>query len=323
MTTLNDAIARIASTAVAANKKQSTFRGCLYGPSGVGKSVIGAMIMRTIVPPDKVIIYIDTSEGYVSWRNHPGLSDGIIVIPFTTIEDLRHIASAIKNKIPPFDNVGGMILDESSKMTEIDVLRIFELRKAGIWGEKEKGEAEKEATVVGRDYQIALDRFRQVNYEIYDNRDLHVLQIAHQADKKDRQGAVVSVYPDFSPKIAKNMKEPLHLVANITATIEPNPTNPGAPNYRRVAQVHPSRMVDAKCRLGINSTSVSADELPAIIGKWVKEGREAVHADDTPRDEIITGPETTEPKTPQEVMTEVDNQDNSDLGSINLLTPIN
>lgn len=287
MSDLTNALARIAASASLASGKQKTFRGCLYGPSGSGKSTIAAMIMRTLVNKDEgTILYIDTSEGWVSWGNHPGLSDGITIIPFTTIEDLEAIADGIKQKIAPFDKVKGVILDEGSKMTEQDVIRVLEGRRAGVYGD---GKFKTTSIVTeGVDFQIALERYRKMSYKLYDNRDIHVIVVAHQQDKKDKQGNIISVFPSFSPKIAQAVKEPLHLSAHIVGTVTSDLSNPGMPKYSRIAQVHPSIMVDAKCRMDIRETSVDAETLPQRVKAWLDKGGEQVVAADKYREEVHT-----------------------------------
>lgn len=267
------ALKRIQESATPANEKQSSFRGQFYGPSGTGKSVLAAMVMRSLVDITKQrIIHVDTSEGYVSWRNHPGLQDGITTLPFTSNEDLRAIAAGIKRKVPGWDNVGGIILDEASKMTEQDVMRVYEARLAGLYGDKEKALAQAQTGVEGRDYMIALERFKSMITDIFDNRDIHLILLAHEADKKDRQGNTISVFPDFTPKVRKSAKELLHLSAHITSEISKDMNDLTRAVRVRTAQVHPSSLVDAKCRLNISTTSVNADALPMLIKEWFLAG---------------------------------------------------
>ena len=44
------AIARLQGMMTTVDKKQPRFRGCLYGPSGAGKTVLAQKIMKSIVP---------------------------------------------------------------------------------------------------------------------------------------------------------------------------------------------------------------------------------------------------------------------------------
>lgn len=272
MADLATELARIANMASLVTEKSKTFRGELYGPSGGGKSTIAAMMMRNLVDirTGDRILHIDTSEGYVSWENHPGLSDGILTVPFTTLEDLNAIADGIRQKIAPWDKIKGVIFDEGNKMAEQDAIRVNRARQKGVYGTK----LQETANIVteGPDYMIALERWREMIFKMLDNRDIHVIICAHQAEKKDRQGNTVGITPMFSPKINQATKEYLHLVAHLVGTVTTDPTNPGTPVYRRTAQVHPTVMVDAKCRLGIKETAINADELPDRVYQWLTSG---------------------------------------------------
>lgn len=282
---LEDALARIMASAVDASEKQSTFRGMLYGNDGTGKTVLTAQVMKSLVKPGDLLLYIDTSEGYVSLRNIPGLSDGFKIVPFTTFEDLRILAKAIKDKVGPFANVKGIVLDELSKMVIIDANRVYEARVSGAYGDKEANLAKDQGVKEGRDYMFALERFQKVWDELLDLRDVHLIATAHQKDRVDKQGNIIGIEPNLSPKIGKHAREMLHLVAHITSRIVKDVNDLKATAYERTAQVHPSVSVLAKCRLPIKTTSIPAASLPDIIGEWASFGGQEV-SDDTIRGDI-------------------------------------
>lgn len=277
----------ILGSIVDVNAKVATFRGLIYGPKGVGKTTLTIQIMKELLAdsPGKFVLHIDTSEGYVSLRNVPGLQDGVKTMPFTTYENLRAIADAIKKKIKPFDQIGGIVLDEMSKMAEQDTLRVFEARKTGAYGAKEQDMADDQVTTEGRDHQIALNRFRKMYYDVFDLRDIHVIATAHQAEKKDKQGNIIAIAPDFSPKIGGQAGQLVHLVAYITAKTVKNPEDLKVTNYERMAQVHPTTRIDAKTRLDIKTTSVNAALLPKIVSKWAEHGVEIEHTEIRPAEE--------------------------------------
>lgn len=275
----------ILGSIVDVNAKVATFRGLLYGPKGVGKTTLAIQCMKKLIRPEQFILHIDTSEGYVSLRNIPGLQDQVKTMPFTTYENTRAIADAIKRKVQPFDKIGGIVLDEMSKMAEQDTLRVFEARQSGIYGPKEQEKAEDQATTEGRDHQIALNRFRKMYYDVFDLRDIHVIATAHQMEKKDREGNTLAIAPDFSPKIGSQAGQLVHLVAYLTAKTVKDPANLKVTSYERNAQVHPTLRVDAKTRLDIKTTSVNAADLPAIISKWAEHGVEVTQDEIRPVEE--------------------------------------
>lgn len=280
------AVARLAAQMAPVTTKQPRFRGMLYSNSGVGKSVLSAQIMQALVPDGMGILYIDTAEGWVSLRNHEGLSDRVMYVKFTTIEDIRVIASAIKNKIGTFAYIGGIILDEGSSMSQIDTDRLFEVRRLTA---QNSGKGIDSLTPEWADYNAALARFRAMLAELFDIDGLHVIINAHVSDKKDSKGNVVHQFPSFAPSIAKKVKEPLHLVGYLSATNRPNTSvQNGAPIYERVVQVHPTIQFDAKTRLPIHNVKVRADELPALIRDWIGSGGVEVTPDSTPVEDEAT-----------------------------------
>lgn len=297
----NDALARLSSSMASVAEKQPRFRGCLWGPSGTGKTVLAAKIMQQIIAPKMGILYIDTSEGWVSLRNHEneGLTKNTLHIPFTTIEDIRVIGTAIKNKVGKFAYIGGIILDEASSMAQMDTDRLFEVRKQTTAGTRNATDS---LVPEWPDYHAALARFRTMNAELFDIEGLHVIMTAHQAEKKGRDGSVINLFPSFSPKIAAKVKEPLHLVGFCTSQYRPEGDNVG---YFREVQVHPTGLVDAKCRLPINTLRVPSEHLPVIIHDWLGAGGVEVQHDDTP----IEDPDETksvEGLTPEEALVKVD-----------------
>lgn len=317
----NSALARLTASMAPVTTKQPRFRGLLYSNSGVGKTVLAAQIMRALVPEGLGIIYVDTSEGWISLRNHEGLSDGIMAIPFTTIEDIRVIGQAIKQKQGVFAYIGGIILDEASSMSQIDTDRLYETRKAVAANSNRPVES---LTPEWADYNAALARFRAMLSELFDIEGLHVMLNAHVSEKKDSRGNITSLFPSFSPSIAKKVKEPLHLVGHMTAVSRVNPANPeGPPIYERVVQVHPTTMYDAKTRLPINATKVPAAYLPGLIADWINAGGVEVTHDSTPREDT---PEENplEGMTSEEALTTVDEAANAEPEAVSLdFEPIN
>ncbi len=261
------------------SSKAASFRGMLYGPSGAGKSTLAAMVMRTICPPDRGILYIDTSEGYVSIRNIPGLADNIQCIPFTTIEDIRIMGRAIREGAGVFAYVSGLVLDEASSMAQLDLDRVFESRKA-------KDPQKAGSVPEWEDYNAALVRFRTMLAELTSIPGLNVLLIAHVKEKKDSKGTVTQGYPAFSPTTAAKIKEPLHLVGYVTAGVGPVKTD-GTPQYTRQVQVHPTLRVDAKTRVPIATTTVPAESLPVILKEWLATGGQEIVMDSTPRQDVV------------------------------------
>lgn len=260
--TLADDIARIQASMKPISKKRPRFRGMIYGESGVGKTTVAAEILQKIIPEGTGILYVDTSEGWVSLNNVPGLGEGVMYVPFTTIEDLEIMIQAIAAKHDVFAYIGGVIFDEASSMAEMDVDRLHEKRQLS------------DSSILvpeWPDYHAGLKRFRSMMAKLFDIPDLHVMLLAHVNVKKGSKGEIIRTFPKFPEKTAAKIKEPLQLVGYMTSGNKPS-LEEGAPIYERLIQVYPTGKLDAKTRIPIPQVRVTAEELPQIIVDWINSG---------------------------------------------------
>jgi KaiC/GvpD/RAD55 family RecA-like ATPase len=283
----------VVASMMTARDLQPTFRGMIYGDNGTGKSSLSGKTILKLLKPDEFMIFFDTSDGWTSLLNLPEfvgpdgrLIDRVKVVPFEAYEQLSFFAEHIRRKTPPFDKVGGIVLDELSKMSEQDVIRVHEAAMAGKYGEKEKERAEKQAVQEGRDYMIALNRFQKMYYNLFEvaskQSGVHVIATAHVNEKKDRDGVLIGIEPKFSPKVGSAAKDLVHVVGHLTSSVSKVPGSPEVASFKRTLQVHPNMRVNAKCRIGIKTTSIDADRLPDIVSEWTKNGIETSGDDITP-----------------------------------------
>lgn len=63
-----DLLEELRKSIVSMDKTESFMKGCIYGPSGVGKTVFTMKLAKRICPPGKKILFIDASEGWVSLK---------------------------------------------------------------------------------------------------------------------------------------------------------------------------------------------------------------------------------------------------------------
>lgn len=256
-----EALARLDATRQSVATIKGRLRACLYGPSDGGKTKLAAELLDQIVPADKIILYVDTSDGVVSLQNHPHLLRRTEVIPFTTVDDLNVIAAACLYRAGFYANVGGIVLDEGSSMVQQDI--------DNKWSDR----GSSDLTPAWPDYHAGLAAFRSMLANFFLVPGLHVVVTAHEKDKKNKAGDVISVYPSFPAEIAKKVKEPMQLVARLTAEYVPVLGNPDAePNYSRVAQVHSTPAVDAKSRIGGLPVKVSDTGLIQVVKDWADKG---------------------------------------------------
>jgi len=290
---MKEALARISGSMTKVTEASPRARLCLYGRSGAGKTVLSAGIAKQLIRPGEKIIILDTSEGYESIKKHGSLADNIWQIPFTTLEDAEIIAQAIQHRMPPFDDVGCIILDEGSSISSLDTDRVYNARKTAGKTDSEVPE--------WPDYNVGYVRFRNMVTQLYDTPNLHVILIAHYSEKKDRKGNVIEIFPSFAPSIAKKVKENLHLVGYVSAIQVPSLDETKPAEYVRMVQVFPSALYDAKNRIvGMTNIKYSDVEIVQIIKNWIDAGGEekeetfSLHPSELPEDEVLEEVETQE-----------------------------
>ena len=238
----------------------------LFGVKGTGKSVLAAAIAKALVKgTGKKVLYVDTSDGWVSLRNHPSIlkDQDFKKIPFESFKHLHVLAKAIRANIAPFDNVGAVIFDELSKMAMFERIEIVQ-KNHPTYSTPEWPDYNE----LGNNAQLLLKRFFTIP-------GLHIVAIAHERDKVIPSKPPVRVWdatPDFNPAVSKVVCEDMHLVARITAEEKKDLSNPGVPSYVRTAQVHPTFRIDTKSRIGGLNIKVSTIDLLKRIEAWVGEG---------------------------------------------------
>lgn len=287
------------SAIIPADETTARFKGMFYGPSGAGKTVLAMAVMAALLPEDKKVIYVDTSEGYLVLKNnHPKLFEKIkFVLPFQSLEHLQTLALAIKGGHPDFADIGGIVFDEHTKMAKLDLLRTQEARDANA------------LVPEWPDYNVALQRMVRTLDFLFSVPFLHVILVGHEKDKKNRKGEIIKTYPSYNPEIAKDVKESLHLVGFCTAKIERSMKNPSQMEYKRVCQVMPTTLIDAKTRVDkFSSYEVSQEEVVIRVEDWISRGGIQIESDGAPIDDDKQLPEVSSINEMEESGIELDSE---------------
>lgn len=258
-------------------------KAMLYGPSGGGKTVLAVDIAQAITPPDKIILYLDSMEHWVSLQNHPELKKRVRRLKYQGLSQIEEIQSAIKDGFDFFADVGTIVLDELDSMQTEDLDLV-----AMSSQEKDHGPDD----VTWPDFNKNTTRVRRKIRALL-KEDVNVICVAHDGEGKDRRGIVVQ-RPDFTPKLAKVILEFVHLCGYMTADVIKTSDNKN--EYKRTVQVHPTGNLITKSRIGGLPYLVEPEQLKAAILEWMAGEREDVKDDRAERilagmkvDELPTG----------------------------------
>lgn len=233
------------------------FKACVYGDSGFGKTVWAMQLAQAITPPDKTIEFVDHMEGWVSLANHSGLRDRTHRQKYTGFSQVEFLALCIEKSVPPFDTIGTVVLDEFSSMTynDLDILVKVAKKDTPEWPE----------------YYAGQERARRCLEKLL-SLNINVITVAHIREDKLSSGLIVT-RPKFVPGFNDIFRQMMHLVTHLTA--EEFVTDEGIADYRRSFQVHPTKRVNAKTRVGHLPPIVEGDFLIKSIVEWMHGDRES------------------------------------------------
>jgi hypothetical protein len=244
--------------------KHSNLKALIYGESGFGKTVETMKIAQAITPTGKTIEFIDFLEGWVALKNHAGLTDRTNRQQYEGLIQLEFLAEAIAAKIPGFDTIGTVVLDEISAMAKADLDVVLKARA--------KQDASKDPNVPTQpDFYANTERMRRAVTGLL-QLDINVLFVAHIREDKLSNGIVVQ-RPALMPAFSETFRQMMHLVTNLSAVQLPQ--EDGTLEYKRSFQVHPTRSVSAKTRVGGLPVVVTSEQLITAITQWMKGERKS------------------------------------------------
>lgn len=234
-------------------------KALIYGVSGVGKTVEAMELARIVNPSDKKILYIDTGEGYVSLLNHPQLMRNVTRMSYEGQSQIKTLVDAIKANVEGFNEFSTIVFDEFSTMARKDLHTVM----------NSTGLQEFDAPEF-KQYNIATRRMEQVAYKLLDLKETHhLILIAHAKTEENKITKITETGPSFMQKFGETLKGEMHVVGRLTADIQ---NKEGAPVYKREIQVHPSKMIIAKSRIGKLDIKVSPERFNYRLAEWIAEG---------------------------------------------------
>jgi GTPase SAR1 family protein len=236
---------------------------CIMGDQGTGKTTAIQKFMQAITPTDKRLIYVDSAEGWTALQNFPELKRRTKWMQFENLEQLLILAAAIRDKVPPFDTVGGVVLDEYSSMIKNDKTWIVKAR--ALQAEKE-GKFRDPFTPQRPDYLASQIRSEDV-ISAFLRCGINVGFVSHEKfDEKTLQ-----IRPDFPPGAANDFQRLIHSVIRAEVKFDK-----ATKQSVRQFQLQPiGNRVSVKNRIGgLGNFIRDIDELSEAYFKWgiVKDG---------------------------------------------------
>jgi len=240
---------------------QKDLMAMIYAQPGAGKTVLTVGLAKFICPAGKRVLYIDTAQGWVSLKNHPGMMEGVTRIRLQTFGDLYAIGNAIAKKQKGFADIGVVVIDELSTACEAAMDEIWRAEYGIQEGEVSTQEIE------GKLYKPLQDATMKALKTFEAIEGLHVIVTAHERIVIDHRKVKVTS-PDFTPKNGTGIQKLMMVTAHLTSEIK------GAGNktsYERVVQSHPSVMVSAKSRIGGLPLSTDPGTFCQVIHDWLND----------------------------------------------------
>lgn len=238
-----------------------------YGDNGSGKSKLTLEVAHDITPPDKKILYVDTSAGYETINNHPELralvASRLLVLPFVGEDQLNTLAKAIAAKTSPFDVIGTVVLDESSSMAQQYLDVVVEARCRAD-GSKEKDKAD------WPDYNIAGNKWRKTVQLFERIQGVSLIEVAHQ--RTDTRRKIEFISPAFQPTVGnetRKEKRGIFYCDKRIVKIDGKDVN------AFVVQTEKDDHVLAKTRIFVDGVPMPPVATPEVVRRGIKQDYEA------------------------------------------------
>lgn len=253
-------LAALRETIEALDKTKIKFKWLLYGKSGVGKTVEAMEVAQRITPPDQRILFVDTGEGWVSLENHPQLKRRTDRMLYKGMSQFDTLVSAMQEGAEGFNNYGTVVFDEFSTSAKKFLHIVLDATKVDyLTGAPEF----KHWGIVSRNLERSV-------WKMLELKETHnLIFIAHEKTKEDQRTKINVTGPSFMESVEATVKENVHVVSRMTADVE---NRSGVPNYKRELQVHPTKMVIAKSRVGGLDILTSPAKFNQRVVDWMNTG---------------------------------------------------
>lgn len=232
----------------------------LYGQSGVGKTVEAFTLAHMCLGPGQRILYIDTGEGWVSLQNHPELKKNVTRMTYKGISQIEVMVNAIKADVEGWNDYGVVIFDEFSTSAKQFLHIVLDRNNVDMLTQSPEF----------KHWGILSRNIEKTYWKLMELKETHnLILIAHERTKEQKATKLEFIAPSFMDSIESTVKENVHVVARMTAEVT---NTSGSPTYSRKMQVHPTRLVVAKSRVGGLDIQVTPSRFNERIADWLANG---------------------------------------------------
>lgn len=241
------------------------FKGLIFGDPGTGKTVLGSAIGNRV-------LHIEADpQGWEALFNHDEL-----VVPgrmtrmkYRGVSQLEALATALDEGVKEYADFDTVLIDTGSNIANLDldtVTNVAIKKKGG------RDNFDFDTEMRGM-YNQNSHRIRAAFLKLF-LCPVNIVMTAHAREFEHKRTGVVKTVPDFSPKILGSINGMCSLIAYMTAN-EAGVDDDGSLKYTRKIQVHPTRSIIAKTRIGglkpvINVPNIT--DLRDIVEKWQAKG---------------------------------------------------
>jgi hypothetical protein len=227
---------------------------CIYGLSGVGKTILNMAVAQAIRgDEDWPILFLDSSDGFVSLEDFPSLMEGVDRYRVDDYRDLSVIGDSLQHRRKGFETYGLTVMDEVSSWY-LDMLHAWVREDEGLPADAPLPD------IQGKQYGPPTHALLDIVGKFHKTPDMHLLLVSHEQERGGE--AQKRAEPSLPPAFLRGLNQKMHLVARVEGVIRTD-------GYKRSVQTQPSRRVVAKSRISTLAVVEEYENVPDRIAEWL------------------------------------------------------